>query len=391
MLLAQIPYLVSDPNISVKTLAEFYSFMTEKWFEREEGWVTTEVLKKFSEKLAVDIYLKRDVRSMERIPNKELRELIYTNMPNIDQWKLTTRSLINRDAEGNHKFSHRSFMEYFFILAYLNGEKSCLKVKWTDMMITLFESSIKAHLPVAKTFSIDVDDFSMTGVFSNKPWLWREPETISTKDCIESISKVLETRRNLETHISISNNKLLIWPLKEVTVDGQLIFVDLGVDLIWFAYKDASSNNQDLLTLSEDPVWKKNHLKALNTKKFAGAMDWRFPTIDEFEWIAIANKFKDSESGSGFLYDQTLYLCSDISQNQKEIIVSFGANRIQNLKNGVTYLGSRFWEKSEINILNFVIHVYETENQEQHSNLKLHDHRLVIAVSHLGAQNLLEI
>ena len=215
MLLAHIPDLATDSNVSISSLAEFYSYMVEKWLKREEGWVPPDLLHNFSEKLAVDIFINRDTRSMERISAYELSKLLDKNMPDSVHWKLRTRSFINRDAEGNYKFSHRSFMEYFFIIAYLNGDKSCLTVKWTDMMITLFESAINAQLSIAKSVSINTEDFSRTGMFSDKPWLWREPSAISIKDYNESISNVFETRHNLQTHISIVNNQMKIWPLKE--------------------------------------------------------------------------------------------------------------------------------------------------------------------------------
>lgn len=389
MLLAHIPDLAIESKISINSLAEFYSYMVETWLKREEGWVAPELLKNFSEKLAVDIFLNKDIRSMERISPNELNRLLNQNMPDSEHWKFKTRSFINRDAEGNYKFSHRSFMEYFFILAYLNGDKSCLSVKWTDMMITLFESAINAQLSIAKSVSINSDDFSKTGMFSDKPWLWREPLEISTRDYSESISTVFETRRNLQTHISIVKNQLKIWPLKEKKIEDQLIFLDLGVDLIWYVFRDARNKDYDLNTLPEEPAWKKKEqIKALKIRNFGGINDWRFPTVDEFEWIVITNKYIESEQGTGFLYNELFYLCSDISHNKKTLVVSFGLNPISNLPQGFSYLGSRNWEKVEHKLLNTVIHIYDALNLEDYSNRRNLTPFLCIAISHFGATKL---
>ena len=389
MLLAQIPDLISDPKISVNSLAEFYGYMAEKWFDREESWVPTKVLQNFSERLAVDIYLNRDIRFMERISPSELKQLIVLSMPGIDHWKLTTRSLINRDAEGNYKFSHRSFMEYFFVLAYFKGEKSCLTVKWTDMMITLFESAMNAQLPIVEATSVNIDDFSKTGMFANKPWLWREPSIISLDICVESISNVLETRHNLETHISSANKNLKIWSLKELSLDGLSIFADLGVDLIWYVDRDARNLDPDLTSLTEDPIWKKkSYVTALNNKKFAGASDWRSPTIDEFEWIVIANQSILSNTGTGYLYNEVPYLCSDVTQNQKHIVVSFGNSPISKLSKRLTFIGSRHWKTTTHKVLNIGLHIYEVEDQLQHIKREYQEPWLTVLVSHHGALNL---
>jgi hypothetical protein len=58
----------------------------------------------------------------------------------IESWKLTTRSLLNRDASGAYKFAHRSIMEFLFVKAFIGGQDACADLEWTDMMCDLFLS-----------------------------------------------------------------------------------------------------------------------------------------------------------------------------------------------------------------------------------------------------------
>lgn len=159
--------------------------------------------------------------------------------------------------------------------------------------------------------------------------------------------------------------------------------------MIWYIFRDARINDYDLNTLPEEPAWKKiMQINALNNKQFGGANDWRFPTVDEFEWIVIANKFIASEQGSGFIYDELFYLCSDISHNKKTLIVSLGLHPISSLPKGISFLGSRNWEKMEHKSLNTAVHIYETLNLEEYSTKQHLTPTLAIVVSHLGAINL---
>jgi len=103
MLLAHIDDLVRA-NRQVNYAFELYEEMVEAWLLREEGIVAglkKEPLRQFSERLAVDLYINHQRRGAERIPRDELAALAQSwNIP-LDDWQLTGRSLLNRDALGN--------------------------------------------------------------------------------------------------------------------------------------------------------------------------------------------------------------------------------------------------------------------------------------------------
>ena len=147
MLLAHIDDLVRA-NRQVKYAFELYDEMVEAWLVREEGIVAglkKEDLRQFSERLGVDLYVNRERRGLERIRKEELAELAKQWKIPLDDWHLTGRSLLNRDAVGNYKFAHRSIMEYLFVKRFTSGEKACCGLTWTDQMKAFLWEVIQSY------------------------------------------------------------------------------------------------------------------------------------------------------------------------------------------------------------------------------------------------------
>jgi hypothetical protein len=139
MLTALIPELSASKS-EAHGLWDLYMFMVDRWVLRESSWIEPAALMRISKAVAVDLVLGRSARSTERISVGELLALLQLSDETVEGWKLTSRSLLNRDADGFYKFAHRSIMEYFFIQALVDGDNRCLRVKWTDMMCQLFLS-----------------------------------------------------------------------------------------------------------------------------------------------------------------------------------------------------------------------------------------------------------
>lgn len=140
MLLALLPGLVREGR-HIQELFDLYRFMTSEWLEREASWIEPEVLTAVSKKLAVFIYASRKHRATDRVSLTELHKIAQSlNVPE-DRWDhLSARSLLNRDSQGNVKFSHRSIMEFYFVLAAIDGDAKCFKTFWSDFMRELFVS-----------------------------------------------------------------------------------------------------------------------------------------------------------------------------------------------------------------------------------------------------------
>ncbi|WP_205882462.1 NACHT domain-containing protein [Limnobacter profundi] len=139
-LLTALPDLIRDRE-KVDNIFELYGYMLKKWFEREARWIEPSKLEEFSHNVAVDIYVNREKRKAERLPFEELQQHFNVSVP-ADGWKFKSRSLLNRDSEGNFKFAHRSIMEYVFVDAYLRGNLKCLEVPWTEFMVELFWKAV---------------------------------------------------------------------------------------------------------------------------------------------------------------------------------------------------------------------------------------------------------
>ena len=137
MLLAHIPDMVTSES-KIKHQYQLYEIMVNAWLERESSWVDKETLRKFSEQLAVDIYLHREHRGSEYVPYAELPALAEKWGIKLEQWQMSGRSLLNRDAEGNFKFAHRSIMEYLFALCLFDGDERCYGLVLTDQMKEFF-------------------------------------------------------------------------------------------------------------------------------------------------------------------------------------------------------------------------------------------------------------
>ena len=133
MLLAHITD-VAKSNASITQSCQLYQLMVDAWLERESSWVKKDFLKEYSERLSVNLYVCREKRGMERIPYNDLIQLADNWNINLPQWQLSGRSLLNRDAQGNYKFAHRSIMEFLFINRLLQRDIDCCGISLTDQM-----------------------------------------------------------------------------------------------------------------------------------------------------------------------------------------------------------------------------------------------------------------
>jgi hypothetical protein len=149
MLLAHIPDIVKS-NSSVTQTFQLYQLMVNAWLERESSWVQKSDLKEYSELLSVNLYICREHRGMERIPYDELVKLAQDWSIDLSQWQLSGRSLLNRDAQGNYKFAHRSIMEFLFVNRLIQGDSNCSGIILSDQMKSfLIEQIVPENISLA--------------------------------------------------------------------------------------------------------------------------------------------------------------------------------------------------------------------------------------------------
>lgn len=137
MLLTHIPDLIAEER-EIRFSTDMYEVMIEAWLEREHRWVDPAQLRPLSEKLALDLYLNAAERRAEIISLDKLERLAREWSIDLENWQLTGRSLLNRDAIGNYKFSHRSIMEYLFVRQILDKPEQLLDITLTELMKGFF-------------------------------------------------------------------------------------------------------------------------------------------------------------------------------------------------------------------------------------------------------------
>jgi hypothetical protein len=162
----QIPDLVARPLLltyvedltaaakDIQFASQMYEIVVQKWCEREKGFVDPPKLREFSERLAVEMFLERGGRKMERLPEADLKPLAESYNIALEGWQLRGRSLLNRDAAGHYKFSHRSILEYLFVKRFTKGQVADHSEPWTDLMKDFLREMVKSG--EARLFPRDV-------------------------------------------------------------------------------------------------------------------------------------------------------------------------------------------------------------------------------------------
>jgi hypothetical protein len=153
MLLTYIPDLIEN-STEINSTYQLYNKIVESWLKREDGWINPEQLLIFSQQLSFDIFLKKEIRGQEQIPRLEFEKIGEESNISINEKKiLHSRSLLNRDAEGNCKFAHRSIMEFLFVQYFLNlPYEERPQIEWTDIM-KQFLSEMLRHTPMKADLS----------------------------------------------------------------------------------------------------------------------------------------------------------------------------------------------------------------------------------------------
>jgi hypothetical protein len=162
LLLTYVEDLIASKGI--KFTFQMYEAVVEKWCTREKDFVAPDKLREFSECLAEEMFLSRGERKMERIPEAELQPLAARFKIDLESWKLRGRSLLNRDAAGHYKFSHRSILEYLFVKHFTRGLVRPHSEPWTDLMQNfllemLRSSEAAAFVPGATEIRSKIEPF----------------------------------------------------------------------------------------------------------------------------------------------------------------------------------------------------------------------------------------
>ena len=127
MILSYIDDLL-EAQTSYTYSANLYEVLIQKWIDREAIRVPEEQratfrqeLYRFSREIALDMYAKRKLRRGLYIEQEKIRPFADKHRIQLQEIEMQSRSLLNRNAEGQYKFAHKSILEYFLALEALEN------------------------------------------------------------------------------------------------------------------------------------------------------------------------------------------------------------------------------------------------------------------------------
>ncbi|MGH7496583.1 MAG: DUF1566 domain-containing protein [bacterium] len=313
MLLAHIQELV-DSGKSIQYAFQLYEEVVEAWLKREQPFVPKETLRRFSELLAVDLYLKREARESERVPETELEPLAVQFGIKLEGWQLRGRSLLNRDAVGNFKFAHRSIMEYLFVKRFVGNNKTILRTMWTDQMKRFALEMLQFDWETQRKVSFDLScaDLSGIGRLQFKPLF--KLRSSNRRLELEEVQHMLKRFDFFDTKF---NNKGLglIHLYERRGIEGNKVVIDHATGLMW-----QQAGSPDLLTYADAGQYIRN----LNEDRFAGNKDWRLPTLEEAMSLMALKKQNDLYIDPFFDRRQHWIWTADKASAEAAWVVFFG-------------------------------------------------------------------
>jgi hypothetical protein len=285
MLLAHIDDLLASGR-EFNYSFQLYEEMVEAWLTREEGRVEglqKEPLREFCERLAIELFVQRQEKKEERLPHDAIEPLAKKFEIELEGWKLSGRSLLNRDAEDNFKFAHRSIMEYLFVKRFLELPVAQRpELTWTDQMKRFLWEMVQAN--AQKPFDLSKVDLLGLAPIVGAPSLQlrREPKTLSPREVEEMIKRFGFFDKYMN-----KSGRGISHAYVPYLRDKQTLVLDLATSLTW---QQSGSPNYITFTDAE------KYIQDLNAKRFAGYADWRLPALEE------AMSLMERETKHGGLY-----------------------------------------------------------------------------------------
>jgi hypothetical protein len=333
MLLAVVPDLVLKHK-GVRNISDVYAFMIQSWLDRESSWISVPILRELSRRIAVNIFLLRGERGHEVIPRSDLSQLLDSEAPTLDKWRLTARSLLNRDAAGNLKFAHRSIMEYLFVREFLEGNELCALVEWTDLMKEFLVTSLTTEPELVRSMpTVSAEDLRVTGFFPIAD-IERRPHRLSKREALrfQTAPPADGVALGLWQRVLDLRGAQSGWMRAESRATGVRVLDDYASGSTWMFVVDSAAESVDAIELT-DPVTAAENRKELNRAGFGSRFDWQLPTLAQFDYLATAMDWRR------FVVKDLLYWSSDTSTDGNALAVSFGEAPLE--MQDMTLLGKR--------------------------------------------------
>lgn len=150
VLLSYIDDLIGE-NKEYTTETDIYEALIDKWLKREVNSIQDvnerqnryDELVLFSKKLATGMYQNWRETGDFRLDANQMDDFCKKNNFDKGRYQFPRRSLINHDAMGAYKFSHKSFLEYFLALHYFENPDFTFSFEGMDMAELFFQGLCK--------------------------------------------------------------------------------------------------------------------------------------------------------------------------------------------------------------------------------------------------------
>ncbi|MBD3307438.1 DUF1566 domain-containing protein, partial [candidate division KSB3 bacterium] len=332
MLLSYIDDLLqSDHQYTAPYLV--YTELIARWIQREAHKIPSErrqryekELLTFSREIARDIYEHREERQgMLRIPGEAIHLFAEKHGIKLSEMEMKTRSLLNRDARGNYKFSHKSVLEYFLAEeAFFNADfRKELDFEGMDVAERFLEDMVLDRLTIPFFTEHEVSgEYRLhhgklklltrltPDLLANITFLkldeWHATEDLLLFKGLKSLAHLQigclsseheqELRRMLpQCTVRVAGSlPLRRDPLNVSVKEAQEVF---GLDDNWrplqYIQNQYERQGDVVVDHATGLMWQQagsdelgykeveQYVEALNRKQFAGYSDWRLPTIPE--------------------------------------------------------------------------------------------------------------
>ncbi|MFQ5641222.1 MAG: DUF1566 domain-containing protein [bacterium] len=277
MLLSYIDELL-QPGREYRYAFQLYDRMVDAWLIREEGKVEgmrKEGLLSFCKQLALHLYVNREEQGAERISSDHIGRLARNFNLNIETWKLSGRSLLNRDAEDFFKFAHRSIMEHLLVKHLLELEPPDRPAfTWTDQMKMFLTERLRHCMSESGAITINLDKVDLTDLPEPVYSLRSVPSKLSK----DEVGRMVRDYDFVDTHQNRSGKGIDHY---YQTVSDDKVVYDALTGLYW-----QQSGSSEPMTYAKAA----RTITDLNTKAFAGYSDWRLPTLEEAMSLMTPNK-----------------------------------------------------------------------------------------------------
>ncbi|MGA1794941.1 MAG: SUMF1/EgtB/PvdO family nonheme iron enzyme [bacterium] len=126
---------LTDPGVNLKRPSQIYASILNTWMEEEQKSLGQKGnLRSFAGALAVKVFTDPAARIHGRIPSNEVEPLAKRFGIDPATWRLSDRSLIQRDVQGDYRFAYRFFLDFLFARQIAANNSEAAKVPmnaWT--------------------------------------------------------------------------------------------------------------------------------------------------------------------------------------------------------------------------------------------------------------------